>query len=747
MNSCVSCTNQGSTSIPAGDLPDDIREMLAYGDPLNITAMNQTDASLKSPVIRRAPSPAPAAAPVPQPAKKKVVVEDLDPPAGKPKIETPTHTGDSGSSSSGNMWVPPPILRFPPCNNDIPAMKTIIHPLAAILLAWSAGASETWSTSPAEAMQQAAAQNKGVMLEFTGSDWCGACIMQKKQALSLPEIQTAISRSFIPVELDYPRKKQQDAQTKTSLETYKKSYGITGFPRWCLRMPRGGRPHRRRLRQSCPGHAGYKKAAEALNTQQSLTNNLAEKLTDQQRRDTLVQLLKTVPQSSIRTFYKPALAELEKLDPQDASGILAKLHRDDLLHAQKLEWADTFRKKNIHILADQNPDEALSIMDSYLKKNGLLPEVKQAVLMQKVYLLMQQNRVNELEQPLKEGVALLPKSFEGKAFSKLLDKLPEIKKERGLLKPGGRAPPSPRRHPGHEDDRSHGSRKIIHPFLYCRGHPCPAGARMDLSADHILVVFLLTTLAGLATGIGGFIAFFMKRTDTKTLTFALGLSGGVMVYISLVELLGEAQHRLIEFEGHTAGSWIAIASFFGGIAVAALIDYLVPEDENPHEARGPEDIHGQASGEFSSSRIKRSGILFALAIGIHNFPEGIATFAAGLDSLTLGTSIALAVAVHNIPEGIAVAVPLYYGTGSRKKALFYSFLSGLAEPVGAAIAMFFLFHFLTPTVLAVLFASVAGIMVFISFDELLPMAERWGHHHISIMGIIAGMLLMAIVLI
>lgn len=385
-------------------------------------------------------------------------------------------------------------------------------------------------------------------------------------------------------------------------------------------------------------------------------------------------------------------------------------------------------------------------MDSYLKKNGLLPEVKQAVLMQKVYLLMQQNRVNELEQPLKEGVALLPKSFEGKAFSKLLDKLPEIKKERGLLKPG-EEPPSPRRHPGHEDDRSHGSRKIIHPFLYCRGHPCPAGARMDLSADHILVVFLLTTLAGLATGIGGFIAFFMKRTDTKALTFALGLSGGVMVYISLVELLGEAQHRLMEFEGHTAGSWIAIASFFGGIAVAALIDYLVPEDENPHEARGPEDIHGQASGEFSSSRIKRSGILFALAIGIHNFPEGIATFAAGLDSLTLGTSIALAVAVHNIPEGIAVAVPLYYGTGSRKKALFYSFLSGLAEPVGAAIAMFFLFHFLTPTVLAVLFASVAGIMVFISFDELLPMAERWGHHHISIMGIIAGMLLMAIVLI
>lgn len=127
---------------------------------------------------------------------------------------------------------------------------------------------------------------------------------------------------------------------------------------------------------------------------------------------------------------------------------------------------------------------------------------------------------------------------------------------------------------------------------------------MDLSANHILVVFLLTTLAGLATGIGGFIAFFMKRTDTKTLTFSLGFSGGVMVYISLVELLGEAQHRLMEFEGHTAGAWIAIASFFGGIAVAALIDYLVPEDENPHEARGPEDIHGRAAGNFPPPKSK-----------------------------------------------------------------------------------------------------------------------------------------------
>ena len=262
--------------------------------------------------------------------------------------------------------------------------------------------------------------------------------------------------------------------------------------------------------------------------------------------------------------------------------------------------------------------------------------------------------------------------------------------------------------------------------------------------NNVLFAFLLTLLAGLSTGIGGLIAFFSRRTNRKFLSISLGFSAGVMIYVSMIEIFAQAQQNLTDALGTRPGSWATVASFFGGMLVIALIDKLIPSEENPHEVRSVEE---EAPDAPKPHKLMRMGLMTALAIGIHNFPEGIATFAAGLDSLTLGTSIALAVAVHNIPEGIAVAVPLYYGTGSRKKALFYSFLSGLAEPVGAAIAMFFLFHFLTPTVLAVLFASVAGIMVFISFDELLPMAERWGHHHISIMGIIAGMLLMAIVLI
>lgn len=323
-------------------------------------------------------------------------------------------------------------------------MKTIIIPIVAALVAGFAGASEAWSTNPAEAMQQAVAQKKGVMLEFTGSDWCGACIMQKKQALSLPKVQEDIAAAFIPVELDFPRKKQQDEQTKAMLETYKKSYGITGFPTLVFADAQG-RPVHTVVGYANPDQVmkDAAKAAEALKTQQALTDKLAGQLTDEQRRDALVQLLKTVPQSSIRTFYKPSLEELAKLDPQDASGIRAALDRKELLHTQREELADTFRQKNVHILADQKPDEALSIMDGYLKKDGLLPEVKQAVLMQKVNVLMQQNRVNELEQPLKEAVKLLPDSFEGKMGSRLLEQLPEIKKERGLLKPGEEPPLPP----------------------------------------------------------------------------------------------------------------------------------------------------------------------------------------------------------------------------------------------------------------------------------------------------------------
>ena len=255
--------------------------------------------------------------------------------------------------------------------------------------------------------------------------------------------------------------------------------------------------------------------------------------------------------------------------------------------------------------------------------------------------------------------------------------------------------------------------------------------------------FAFSVLAGLSTGIGAAVALFVSKTNTKMLTFALGASAGVMVYISFMELMPTAAGML-----ETSAGWVTTLAFFGGMALACVIDRLIPEDENPHEIPDPSSMDSiKATGEFAgNAKLRRSALLFTLAIAIHNFPEGIATVASAFDNTGIATSVALAVAIHNIPEGIAVALPLLYGTGDRRKAFGWATLSGLAEPLGALVGMLILLPFLSPTLLAVLFAVVAGIMVYISFDELLPMAERWGHHHLSIYGVTTGMLIMALVL-
>ncbi len=270
---------------------------------------------------------------------------------------------------------------------------------------------------------------------------------------------------------------------------------------------------------------------------------------------------------------------------------------------------------------------------------------------------------------------------------------------------------------------------------------------MTCGLTHDLISgFTLSLVAGMCTGVGAAIAFFVKRTDTKLLTYALGASAGVMVYISFMELLPTAKEYL---EQQACCSKVAlIAAFFGGMLLTGLIDRLIPADENPHEAHDARELEGvEGTGQFAGhAGVKRSATLFALAIAIHNFPEGIATLASAFDDTGTAASVAFAVAIHNIPEGLAVAIPLLYGTGSRKKAFRLATLSGLSEPLGALVAMLILLPFLSPTLLGIIFAAVAGIMVYISFDELLPMAERWGQHHLSIYGVISGMLLMALVM-
>lgn len=262
--------------------------------------------------------------------------------------------------------------------------------------------------------------------------------------------------------------------------------------------------------------------------------------------------------------------------------------------------------------------------------------------------------------------------------------------------------------------------------------------------QNVLIALVLTLLAGLATGIGSLIAFFAKSTNKKFLSFSLGLSAGVMIYVSFVEIFAQAQDLLILEMGTTKGMSLTVICFFVGILLIGIIDRLVPSFENPHEARSVENM---AQSPKRDPRLMKMGVMTALAIGIHNFPEGIATFMSAVENPALGVAIAAAIAIHNIPEGIAVSVPIYHATGDKKKAFRLSMLSGLAEPVGALIAYLILMPFMSPTLLGCVLASVAGIMVFISLDELLPAAREYGEHHISIYGLIAGMAIMAFSLI
>lgn len=292
----------------------------------------------------------------------------------------------------------------------------------------------------------------------------------------------------------------------------------------------------------------------------------------------------------------------------------------------------------------------------------------------------------------------------------------------------------------------------------------------------LLIAFGLTLFAGLATGIGSAIAFMAKRTSYRFLSIATGFSAGVMLYVSFVEIFYKGVDSLTARYGDYWGSWINAASFFGGILLIALIDNLIPAAENPHETysqdemaplqdrsvpipeSGPEPAamdHVAAAGSHHHSarhtKLMRMGLFTALAIAIHNFPEGLATFLAALQDPGIGVAIAIAIALHNIPEGISVSVPIFYATGNRKKAFIYSFLSGLAEPVGAGIAYLALRIFvggdtgvIPPQIMGILFGGVAGIMVYISLDELLPTSRAYSRGHDSILGLIGGMVVMAL---
>lgn len=271
-----------------------------------------------------------------------------------------------------------------------------------------------------------------------------------------------------------------------------------------------------------------------------------------------------------------------------------------------------------------------------------------------------------------------------------------------------------------------------------------------MELNHVGLALGLTLLAGLSTGIGSLIAFFARQTNKAFLSLVLGFSAGVMIYVSMVELFPEGRQTGFEILGNR-GLWLVTGAYFAGMLTIALIDSLVPSYENPHEPHlveemsSPESAHHMHShAPASYNKLLRTGSLAALAVGIHNFPEGLATFVAVLHDPSVGIAIAIAIAIHNIPEGISISIPIYYATGDRKKAFIWSFLSGLAEPIGALLGYLILLPYISEMLFASLSAFIAGIMVFVSLDELLPAAREYGEAHQAVYGLIAGMLVMAL---
>lgn len=261
----------------------------------------------------------------------------------------------------------------------------------------------------------------------------------------------------------------------------------------------------------------------------------------------------------------------------------------------------------------------------------------------------------------------------------------------------------------------------------------------------------LTVVVGLSMGLGGLLSFFINNLNKKFLAITLSFAAGIMIYVSFMEMLPEGMHLIEDYIGEV-GNLIALGWFFGGMFMTAILEKIVhmfageyhDHNHGEHSHHKHNHNHSHEKHEHNGEHLSKLGVLSAIAIAIHNIPEGLALFTAGLKDISLALPIAAAVVIHNIPLSVAISVPLYYSTGSRKKAFIYTLLVGLCQPVGAVLGYAVLARVFNDLVVGTLFSIVAGIMVFVALDELLPSSQKYEDHHLSVYGAILGMMVMAI---
>lgn len=257
----------------------------------------------------------------------------------------------------------------------------------------------------------------------------------------------------------------------------------------------------------------------------------------------------------------------------------------------------------------------------------------------------------------------------------------------------------------------------------------------------MLYALILSATAGFATTLGGIFGMLYRKGDYKWLSASLGFSSGVMIYVSFMELFANGQDALVEYFGSFKGGLWALVSFLIGIMVVVGVNRLIPD------LHGPDVVQSNAEYDGQSKSLWRTGMVTTIVIALHNFPEGMVTFLGSLENPRIGLMLSVAIAIHNIPEGMAVYVPIYEATNNRKKAMWMTFLSGMTEPVGALLAYSLLMAILTPILLQQINIAIAGIMVYISLDELLPAAKEYGHYHLAMLGLTSGMIVMGLSLV
>lgn len=258
---------------------------------------------------------------------------------------------------------------------------------------------------------------------------------------------------------------------------------------------------------------------------------------------------------------------------------------------------------------------------------------------------------------------------------------------------------------------------------------------MAFSTLQVWIAFSVTLLAGLATLIGGLLILFFKQPSYRMLSFGLAFSAGAMIYVSLTEILNKSVDSFSQVFASNQAFAMGTFTFFMGMILVILLDKCIP---NPHVL-----IEKQTNIELDRQRLNRVGMLTLFAITAHNLPEGLATFFATLESPTLGAPLAVAIAIHNIPEGIAIALPVYMATQSKKMACIATFISGLAEPLGAILGYTILAPIMSDMVYGWVFGMIGGVMVFLALDELLPAAKQYAQGHETVYGLVAGMGILA----